>query len=302
VAATGNTSKNQPAKLSLRLAAQPAQAFLLRAHLRLWLTQQDAGEDEVLDILVAATDAFNNAVVHARQPRSIAVHVEARNNQGVVEIVVRDHGRWHEGQPSTSAGGSLYLLYALMDTVDIQTTREGTTVRLRRTLGQRPIGTGQAAITPARDRLDLLWRNPIFAPLPGAMRERLATQLVPVSAATDETIIRKGDSADRFFLIAKGQLHVSAAHHHIASLGPGDHVGEIALLRDVPRTATVIAKAPAELYALTPNDFLSAITSHHASTRAAETTVTTRLAELQDVLGRTAWKSLERLRPQWVGN
>ena len=252
------------------------------------MTEQHAGEDEVLDVLVAATEAFNNAVVHARQPRSIAVHVEVSNNQGVVEIVVRDHGGWQEEQTTTSAGLGLHLMYALMDTVDIQTTREGTSVRLRRVLGSRRVGIGGAAIAPARDRLDLLWRNPIFAPLPGAVRERVAAQLVPVSASADETIIREGDDADRFFLIAEGQLDVSAARCHITTLGPGDHFGEIALLRDVTRTASIVAKTPVKLYALTAEDFLSAVTSHHASTRAAENTVATRLAELQDVLAHTA--------------
>jgi anti-sigma regulatory factor (Ser/Thr protein kinase) len=288
VAARGNTSKDQPARLSLRLAARPAQAFLLRAHLRLWLTEQHARDEEVLDILVAATEAFNNAVLHARQPRSIAVHVEARNNHGVVEIVVRDHGRWHEEQPNAGAGLGLHLMYALMDTVDIRTTREGTSVQLQRALGPRLIGAAEAAIAPARDRLDLLWRNPIFAPLPGAMRERLATQFIPVSASVDEAIIREGDSADRFFLIAKGRVDVSVARRHVATLGPGDHAGEIALLRHVPRTATIVAKDRVELYALTQEDFLSAITGHPASKRAAESTVAKRLAELQDVLGRTA--------------
>jgi anti-sigma regulatory factor (Ser/Thr protein kinase) len=288
VAARGNTSEHQPARLSLRLAARPAQAFLLRAHLRLWLTEQHAGEDDVLDILVAATEAFNNAVVHARQPRSIAVHLEASVSQGVVEIVVLDHGGWQEVQTATGAGLGLRLMYALMDTVDIQATREGTTVRLQRVLGSRRIGIGGAAIMPSRDRLDLLWRNPIFAPLPGSVRERVAAQLVPVSASADETIIREGDDADRFFLIAEGQVDVSVAHCHVATLGPGDYFGEIALLRHVPRTATIVAKDPVELYALTSEDFLSAVTSHHASTRAAENTVTTRLAELQDTLAHTA--------------
>ena len=288
MAARGTNSEDQSTRLSLRLAARPTQAFLLRAHLRLWLTAQDAGEDEVLDILVAATEAFNNAVTHACTPRSIAVHVDASISEGVVDLVVRDHGRWHEEQPGTRTGLGLPLLHALMDTVDIQTTRDGTTVRLQRVLDRRLVSSGLAATAPARDRLDLLWRSPLFAPLPGAMRERLATQLTPVSVSLDETIIREGDPADRFFLIAKGQVDVSAARHHIATLSPGDHVGEIALLRHVPRTATIVAKDPVELYALTPEDFLSAITSHPASKRMAESTAATRLAELQDVLGRTA--------------
>jgi hypothetical protein len=250
------------------------------------LTEQHAAEDEVHDILVAATEAFTNAVTHARQPHSIAVHVEARSNQGAVEIVVRDHGGWQD-QPSTGGGLGLHLMHALMDTVEIETSRAGTTVRLRRLLDPRLIRIDEAAITPARDRLALLWRNPIFAPLPGAMLERLAAQLIPVPVSIGETIIHEGDHGDCFYLIAEGQVDVSAASRHVTTLGPDDHVGEIALLRDVPRTATIVAKMPVELYALTPEEFLSAVTSHDACTRAAESTVATRLTELQRVLGRT---------------
>jgi CRP-like cAMP-binding protein len=72
----------------------------------------------------------------------------------------------------------------------------------------------------------------------------------------------------------------------VATVGPGDHVGEIALLRDVPRTATVTATTAAELYALTREDFLGAVTSHVASREAAETTTAERLSSLQGVIGR----------------
>ena len=206
----------------------------------------------------------------------------------MVEIVIRDYGGWHEDQPSTGAGLGLHLMHALMDAVDIDATREGTTVRLRRALGPRLIRIAEAATAPARDRLELLGRNSIFAPLSGAALERLAAQLIPVPLSTGKTIIHEGDHGDRFYLIADGQVDVSAESHHVATLGPDDHVGEIALLHDVPRTATVIAKKPVELYALTREDFLSAVTSHHTSARAAASTVATRLAELQDLLGRTA--------------
>jgi anti-sigma regulatory factor (Ser/Thr protein kinase) len=252
------------------------------------LTEQHVAEDEALDILVAATEAFNNAVAQARRPRSIAVHVEASNSQGVVELVVRDHGGRHGGQSSADAGLGLHLMHTLMDTVDIQTTRQGTTVQLRRALGKRRIAVGEAAIAQARDRLDLLSRNPIFAPLPGAVREHLAAQLVPVSASAGETIIREGDYGDRFFLVAEGRLDVTVERRHVAKLRPGDHFGEIALLRDLTRTATIVAKTRVRLYALTAEDFLSAVTSHPASTQAAETTIATRLAELHDALAHTA--------------
>lgn len=283
-AATGN----HHARLSLRLAARPAQASLLRAHLRLWLAEQHTAEDEVVDVLLAANEAFNNAVVHSRQPRSIAVHVDAHVSKGVVEIVVRDHGCWREGpRGGGGAGLGLQVMHALMDTVDLQTTRDGTTVRLRRTLRPPliPIDTVTSALV--RDRLELLQGSSIFARQPVAMLERLAAQLIPFSASADATIIHEGDDGELFYLIAKGQLDVSAESCHVATLGPGDHVGEIALLRDVPRTATIVIEKAVELYALTREDFLSAVTSHHTSTRAAESMVATRLTELQGVLGRT---------------
>ena len=288
MAARGNTSEDRPARLSLRLAALASQAFILRAHLRLWLTAQHAGDDEVLDILVATTEAFNNAVLHASQPRSIAVNVEAVNNHGVIEILVRDHGGWQGHQTSAGPGLGSNLMQALMDEVDVHTAQGGRTVRLQRTVGPPQIAASESAIAPARERLDLLWRNPIFAPLPAATRERLATQLVPVSASTGETIIREGDHADRFYLIAEGQLDVSTGGIHIATLVPADHFGEIALLRNVPRTATIIAARPVKLYALTPEDFLTGITSRRASTLAAEDSAASRLNELQHLLTGTA--------------
>ena len=152
--------------------------------------------------------------------------------------------------------------------------------------GPRLIRIDAAATAPAADRLALLQGSTIFAPLPVATLERLATQLIPVTAAAGDVLMREGEPGDRFYLVAGGRLKVSAHGRDVATLGPGDPVGEIALLRDVPRTATVMAEIDSELYALTREDFLGAVTSHAESKAAAETAVATRLAGLQGVTGR----------------
>jgi MFS family permease len=139
------------------------------------------------------------------------------------------------------------------------------------------------AVAPAADRLELLQRMPIFAPLPGTALENLAARLIPVDLAAGEVVIREGDEGDRFYAIAEGQVDVSSGGSHVSTLGPGEPLGEIALLRDVPRTATCTARTAVKLFALTRDDFLSAVTSHAASREAAETTVTNRLSGLASV-------------------
>jgi CRP-like cAMP-binding protein len=116
----------------------------------------------------------------------------------------------------------------------------------------------------------------------------MAAKLIPFSAAANETIIREGEPGDLFFLVGAGELDVSVQGCHVTTLGPADPVGEIALLRDGRRTATIVAKEPVELYALTREDVLAAVPSHDASVRAAESMIESRLIGIQDVLGRSA--------------
>jgi anti-sigma regulatory factor (Ser/Thr protein kinase) len=284
-AETGNDSE----RLSLRLAARPNQAFQLRAQLRVWLVAQRAEEEEILDILLAADEAFTNAVTHVRQPRSIAVQVDASISEGLVEVVVGDYGRWHEDQRcSSSEGLGLPLMQAFMDTVDVRAGLEGTTVKLRRMLGAHPTGVDLPAPAASDGRLQLLGRNPIFAPLPREVLEPVAAQLIPFSASEGETIIREGDQGELFYLIADGELDVRADSRHVATLGPNDHVGEIALIRHIPRTATIVAKKPTQLYALTTQHFLDAVTSSNTRNRLVEPLIRARLTELRDIVGHSA--------------
>lgn len=134
------------------------------------------------------------------------------------------------------------------------------------------------ATPPDVDELRLLGAVPIFAPLPGGTLEHLAARLVPLRLDAGTMILREGDEGDRFYILAEGELEVTQEGVTIAELGPGDSFGEIALLRDVPRTATVTTRTPVVLYALDREDFLAAVTGHPQSAEAAETIVGARLA------------------------
>ena len=127
------------------------------------------------------------------------------------------------------------------------------------------------------DRVRLLRRSPIFAPLPLATIEWLSSRLIPVHLNAGETLFRQGEHGDRFYLIEAGELEVSPDGSPPKVEGPGEALGEIALLRDIPRTASVRACTDAELYALERDDFLGAVTGHAGSAEAAEAVIGARL-------------------------
>jgi MFS family permease len=134
------------------------------------------------------------------------------------------------------------------------------------------------APAPQADELRVLASVPIFAPLPGGSLEHLAARLVPLRVDPGTVIVREGDAGDRFYIVADGTVEVLQYGRPISELEAGGYFGEIALLRDVPRTATVTAKTNTVLYALDRDDFLSAVTGHPQSAEAAETVMSARLA------------------------
>ena len=145
-------------------------------------------------------------------------------------------------------------------------------------LGTRLVQIDATAKAPDPDELRLLAAVPIFTPLSGASLEHLSGRLVPLRLDRDTVIVREGDAGDRFYIVAEGTVQVSEYGRAISELGAGGYFGEIALIRDVPRTATVTSKTPVVLYALDREDFLAAVTSHPPSAEAAEEVVSSRLA------------------------
>jgi MFS family permease len=131
------------------------------------------------------------------------------------------------------------------------------------------------------EQLELLRSVPLFHPLPPATVEQLAASLVPVRVRAGEDVFRQGDSGDRFYVVGDGEVVVSVDGRPVNRLGRGGYFGEIALLRDVPRTATVMAETDAELLALERDEFIAAVTGHAPTAEVANAVIASRLGGLR---------------------
>lgn len=145
--------------------------------------------------------------------------------------------------------------------------------------GPRLLRLDAAAEAPGAE-LSLLRSIPIFAPLPGTPLEHLAGRLVPLRVEPGTVIVRQGDTGDRFYVVVEGDVDISVDGAAASTLGPGGYFGEIALIRDMPRTATATARTDVVLYALERDDFLAAVTGHASSEAAAEQVASARLASV----------------------
>jgi MFS family permease len=130
----------------------------------------------------------------------------------------------------------------------------------------------------APPNLPLVVANDILGPLPETVQERLARALIEFKMPAGAVVCREGDAGDRYYIIGHGRAEVSMAGQIVNELGPGDGFGEIALLRDVPRQATVRAIEDLTLYALERDVFLAAVTGHGESYLRAENTIARFLA------------------------
>lgn len=117
--------------------------------------------------------------------------------------------------------------------------------------------------------IGLLRRIPTFAALPPLALETVARAATEVSVTSDQVVMTEGDEGDQFYAVADGSFDVSVGEHHVRTVGRGDGFGEIALLANVARTATVTARGPGSLLAIHRQPFLVAVTGSEASRRAA---------------------------------
>jgi hypothetical protein len=130
-----------------------------------------------------------------------------------------------------------------------------------------------ADIGVRRDRIVLLRRVGMLRLLPVPAIESLAMRLGRSRVPAQTDVFRKGDPGDGFYVIESGRVAVIDDGQEIRRLGPGDAFGEIALLRAVPRTATVRALEDTELATLSGPQFVSAITGFSATSSTAEQVV-----------------------------
>ena len=116
-----------------------------------------------------------------------------------------------------------------------------------------------AASTVPIDVFELLRAVPILAVLAPRIVERMARDAVPVTASPGEAVVQEGDVGQHFYIVAAGNVRVSRGEVHIRELGPGSWFGELALLRQVPRTATVTALTEVSLWAVDRDSFLASV-------------------------------------------
>jgi MFS family permease len=127
--------------------------------------------------------------------------------------------------------------------------------------GRAVFGLDATAPVPVVE-IALLRSLPLFAELPAPAIEGLAAALTPLHLAPGAVLIQQGGRGDAYYAIAEGELDVLHDGHFLRRYGRGEGVGEIALLRDIPRTATVIAHSAATVYELHRDLFLTAVLGH----------------------------------------
>jgi hypothetical protein len=134
-------------------------------------------------------------------------------------------------------------------------------------------------LAPSRLReLRALRAVPMFGPLSAPVLERLATSAATIVVGAGQAVITAGEAGDQFYVILAGEVDVATPAGGHRRLGGGASFGEIALLRAIPRTATVTATTTTELLTLARDPFLEALTGQPRSRALADAETSERLA------------------------
>ena len=131
-------------------------------------------------------------------------------------------------------------------------------------------------------KVEALRRAPLFEGLSRKELEQLARLADDLEVEPGRVLVREGDTGREFFVLLEGEVDVSRGGETIATRGAGDFIGEIAILEDMPRTATVTARTPLRFFVLTAQGFRSVVEEHPEVERKVLRTLARRLAMLSD--------------------
>jgi len=136
ISGASSTDARQPAPMRVLLPAIPASLAVIRAHLRKWLPTAAVNASAAAEVLLAVGEAAANAVEHAVRDaaHNVVVEVTARATDTGLALTVKDNGRWLTPRPRGQRGHGSRLMKALVDTVTITPTPQGTTVEMRKEL------------------------------------------------------------------------------------------------------------------------------------------------------------------------
>jgi CRP/FNR family transcriptional regulator, cyclic AMP receptor protein len=114
----------------------------------------------------------------------------------------------------------------------------------------------------AEGAVELLQRVPLFSDLDRKERERLAASMKERTFSAGDVVTAEGQSGIGFFVIAAGEAKVTVGGQERRRLGPGDYFGEVALLNESARTATITAETDLKCYGLTSWEFRPLVETH----------------------------------------
>ena len=236
-------------------------------------------------LLVAASPTIAGAVV-ALALMGVGNSIVDVNAFTILQRLVPDAvmGRVFGALESALVGGmalGALIMPALISTVGLRTglTVVGGAVSFLVVASARGLRRiDKVALAP--EGLELLRAVPFFTPLPDSVLELLARRSKVVTTTAGNAIFREGDGGDVFHVIDSGAVEVTIRGAHIRHLGPGNSFGEIALLHELPRTATVVATTDVVTRTIDRSRFLAAVTGHEDASRRAQE-VSTRLMEIR---------------------
>ena len=233
---------------------------------------------------------FNRVALHraylyyrspSRRTRSNAVelidqHVRDPEMRDVADLVERDEDADGNLCPRSMVGA------AAVDAREMERMLEGDAAWLHRVWGWT---TGEQGADPELELVLLLKGIPMFADMSGESLLPVAAILEPAKFDKGATIVRVGDEGDRLYLIVKGQVEVIAGGIQVATLGDRECFGELALLDNAPRNATVKALEPVRTLWMSAQDFRDQLDLHPTLARGIIRMLSRRIHQTEQRLG-----------------